>query len=326
VVELEYGKKVIALPGKVAEKLNKADEACLKFILALLSKEEYTLQYPETHAEVCTLAGISEEEGKDAFDFWSLEGVLRMGGEPSTVRVKQRKGEKGNTVTVVQSTATPYYSGKEIEELVNSNKHIAKLADECQKLFGMFGRNDFNKFISLIEYLHLDHDYILLLFTYCKSIGKTTVHFAEKTAYKLHDAGILTLPELEEYINEQNKKHSMENTVRKLFGIGSRKLSSRENNFVELWAEDGVSEEFLKEAYDIAVDTTREASMPYINKILSNWKEAGYTDIAAVREANRAHKEQRSAMGEGASHNTDEFFEAALRRTLERGGKNAENN
>ena len=80
----------------------------------------------------------------------------------------------------------------------------------------------------------------------------------------------------------------------------------------------GISNEVMKLAYEVAVNSTGSPSMPYTNKVLSNWKEAGYTTAEQVKAAMEEYQQKKENKGAAAqsSFGTDEFFEAALRRSL----------
>ena len=76
--------------------------------------------------------------------------------------------------------------------------------------------------------------------------------------------------------------------------------------------------DILRRAYEITVDNTGKPSLPYANAILENWYQAGLKSIeeidAAMEDYKKAHE---STLDNGGSFNTDDFFEAALRRSYD---------
>ena len=70
--------------------------------------------------------------------------------------------------------------------------------------------------------------------------------------------------------------------------------------------------DMIEMAYDITVDTQHEYNPAYMNGILERWYSAAITTPEQVREDARSHKAK--AQG-GSSFDTEEFLEAALRRS-----------
>ena len=80
----------------------------------------------------------------------------------------------------------------------------------------------------------------------------------------------------------------------------------------------------LKLVYDLTVDATKGPSMPYMNKVLTGWREAGYKSADDARAGMEQYRQKKAAAAAGAgasSFDRDEFFEAAIRHSLERHGK-----
>ena len=71
------------------------------------------------------------------------------------------------------------------------------------------------------------------------------------------------------------------------------------------------SYEMIEYAYEITVNRTQQAKLPYINKILENWYTDGYKTPDEVKNA-----ENKTATTSAiSSFNTDDFFELALQRS-----------
>lgn len=86
---------------------------------------------------------------------------------------------------------------------------------------------------------------------------------------------------------------------------------------IALWCKRQVSDALIERAYEITVTNTGKASMAYANKVLMNWLDAGYTSIEDVERAAQEYRQQSTDAG---SFETNEFFEAALRRGREKMG------
>ena len=114
----------------------------------------------------------------------------------------------------------------------------------------------------------------------------------------------------------------MASYVRKLFGLGRRALIQSEKDMIDRWTNEyKMSKDMLKKAYEITVEKTGEAGFPYMNAVIENWHKAGYStvdEVIAAEEAYRRDKEAKAAQShKPSSFDTDEFFEAALKRSYE---------
>lgn len=109
---------------------------------------------------------------------------------------------------------------------------------------------------------------------------------------------------------------SLESFVRETFGTGSRALIKKEREYVDRWANQyRFSREMIAKAYEVTVARTNKASMDYANAVLENWYAAGYRTPEEVDAAEAERQKNADRRPEGSSFDTDEFFEAALRRS-----------
>ncbi len=341
-IDLLYGADVLTLPAAVLEKLSQADEAELKVLLTLSDKTVRAAFDPE---EVADRLGLSAEAVMGAVQFWRGAGILKkselktqsvpdlVGAEPALPEteptaesdlpaVESAKAELPKaSVTIVRSDdGMPHYTAEEIERIFSENGELAGLLDECQNIFGkLFNPTEVNKIMALTEYFRLDCEYILLLCYYCKKIGKASVPYLDKMARSLYSEGVDTVDQLGDRLSELEAAADLGSYYRSLSGAGKRSFTERESKFLAQWVKWNINLDLLKLAYEVSVDATGAPSMPYINKVLSNWKEAGYTTAEQVKTAMAEYKQKkdtRGAMPVNSTFDTDEFFEAALKRTL----------
>lgn len=66
---------------------------------------------------------------------------------------------------------------------------------------------------------------------------------------------------------------------------------------MEAWARAGFSDELITYAYEQTVDAAGEPSLPYMNKILEKWKEAGIVTLAAAQEAEAEYRNKKTESG-----------------------------
>lgn len=322
-LKVEYGDGVTVLPEKVASLLPGVTCSELSVLIYLLSQNRL-----KDEIDISSVAGelkLEESAVNAAIGFWRGAGILcenerETKQRGAKVTVKETKGKNGGVVTTVISGDIPHYTGEEIERLFSAEPMLGAYIDECQKILGrIFTPLEINKMLSLREYYGLDCEYVLLLCSYCSQIDKRSVPYVEKTAKSFIDEGVTAIAALEEKLEFLRRFHSVEGLVRKLCGLKSRALTAKEKKFVERWTELDISPDIIEIAYEVAVNNTGSASMPYMNRVLSNWIDSGYKsseEVFAGIEAYRKKKEQKEK--EGGSFDTDEFFESALKRSLER--------
>ena len=140
------------------------------------------------------------------------------------------------------------------------------------------------------------------------------MRYIEKTALSLYDKGIHTAAQLEQHLMELDRLASAEGGIRKIFGMGERAFTAKENSFVDDWINRyGFDFEMIKLAYEETVNNTSKPSMSYANKVLESWYADGIKSPADLGKA----KEKRKGTPKGAqaaSFNVDDFFNAAINR------------
>lgn len=336
-IDLVYGSEVLNLPGAVLDKLPQADEAELKVLLALCDPALRAVFDPEAVAE---RLGLSADAVMGAIQFWRGAGILKkseLKQQPAATPVEVAMPAPAPTpapaeeptpvlprasVTIVRAEdGMPHYTAEEIDRIFAENGELSGMINECQNIFGkLFNPTEVNKIMALTEYFRLDCEYVLLLCYYCKKIGKASVPYMDKLARSLYSEGIDTVDALGDRLGELEAAADLGGYYRTLTGAGKRSFTDKETKFLAQWSKWSVKPEMLKLAYEVSVDATGAPSMPYINKVLSNWKEAGYTTAEQVKSAMEQYKQKKEGAGgtlsAGSTFDTDEFFEAALRRTL----------
>lgn len=320
--EFQYKNSVINLPASAADDLSKADASELRVLIALA---RYGFEDAES---VASAAGVEGDELIRAIDFWRGAGVIAASerGEGISVSVHEGVGTDSNRVTVVTSGDLPHYTGKEIEAIFAQNGEMSAFIDECQRILGkMFSSSEINKLIALVDVYRFSCEYVTLLVRRCAEIGKGSVPYILKTGVSLYNGGIVSVEGLEEKIRAEDACRTVEGKLRTLLGIGNRAFTEREKKFIANFAKLQIPDDMLELAYNITVDNTTKPSMPYMNKVLTTWREAGYKTADDVRAAIEAYKQKKSTVVGASSFDKDEFFEAALRRSMDTSGSGDRN-
>lgn len=340
-IDLHFATGVLTIPASALEKIGRAGESELKVLLAL--GDPMTRAGFES-AELAKKLGLTSEQVLCAIEFWRGAGLLSKteGGsiqpipEKKAPEISEAKSEEpakpepapvknGASVTIVRSDdGMPHYTADEINRIFEQNGNLSGMINECQNIFGkIFNPTEINRLMALTDYFGLDCEYVLILAYHCKKIGKGNVPYLDKLARSFYSEGIDHVDSLGERLGEMDAAADLGGYYRSLSGAGKRAFTDKENRFLMQWVKWNIAPEVLKIAYEISVDNTGAPSMPYINKVLSNWKEAGYTTADQVRSAIEEYKAKKEGKAVAAatapqngSFSTDEFFEAALRRSL----------
>ena len=110
--------------------------------------------------------------------------------------------------------------------------------------------------------------------------------------------------------------HKLDKPLRKLFGIGSRSFTKKEKDIISTWAARSVAYSLIERAFEITVENTGNASMPYCSAVLDSWYQKGINNVEdAEREMANYKHDRENARDKKGSFETDDFFEAALRRS-----------
>lgn len=231
---------------------------------------------PLTSDEIAKIAGVSASRAKAAVAFWESEEVI------STCEDQ----------LITHEFAERVLPG-EIEDLPATR--VAKsirdqgLADLCQECAALLGKpvlttEEIKNVTALVTQYALTPDYLLTLAAYLASKHKITVARLRDKAISLANKGIDTTEALEVYIKDREEQNDSELEFRRLLGIYNRATTSAERKAFNKWADEfGYSVAVVGEAYSICVSNTGSFSLPYMDKILCAWHEAGCKTVEECR-------------------------------------------
>ena len=317
---INYGSKVAVVPEKALEVSARAGEVELRVLLGLCAHGG--------SMDIKKLArsfSLSEDDVKSALAFWRGAGVIELGDSKEAVseeiaaeKVAPAKPEEKTseaTKKLRRADELPQYTSDQLSDILEQRKETATLIDECQNIMGkVFNVKEINVLMGLVDYLELDCEYIMMLLSYCVSLGKKTLHYAEKLAFALYDAGITTGEQLSAELRRRELASDAEGRIRTLFGIGERAFTTKEKKFISSWINDmNYSIEIIEKAYEVTADATGKGSFPYANTILERWNAAGLRTLDQIETSYKKSGSESPSVG---SFDTDSFFEAAVRRSL----------
>ena len=314
-MKLNFRQEVLVLPASVLAHLDTATMDQLRVLLWLASD----LTLATKHKQLAKLVGCDAAIARDAVAFWCNCGLLGEAGDAvpamATVSVDAPAKKK-----LQRADELPNYTSTELAELLEARASVRVLIDEAQRILGkMFNPNDVNIMVGMLDYLGMNEECILLLLAHCKRIGKSNLRAIEKYAYSMVDKGINDAETMEEEICRVEAMYTFEGEVRALFGMKSRALTSKESKMLSAWVSFGYDINIVRMAYEITVNATGEASLPYTNAILEKWNANAWKTTTEIEAGMNAEREKREGSANnkkelGNSFDTDDFFEAALQR------------
>lgn len=325
-MNLNFGNAVINLPASVLCQSDATAEQ-LRVLLWLASDPSLS----QKTSQLAKLADCTQKTAKEAINYWASRGVLTadgaavtamadLSGEPTVLSPAPVKKK-----LLHRADELPTYNTAELTALMEKRASVRALVNEAQQILGkLFNPSELNILVGMLDYLGMREESIVLLLAHCRNIGKTNLRSIEKYAYKMVDRGITEPDAMEEEIRTLEAMQSFEGEVRRLFGMKSRALTTRESKLLRAWVELGYGIDVVTKAYEMTVNATNEPSMPYANSIIERWHADGLHTLEEIERAEAEQKEKKANKKDGKpvgtvlgnSFDTDDFFEAAMRRSF----------
>ena len=319
--EKTYSLKGAGLPPLLGtEALAEAGATDLRVLIALFELGSATAP------RLAEVLGCDSAKVTAALGFWRGAGVvtiLKATEDAPTERQESAPAEK----KPIAKRETEL-GAAELAEYIRDNA-LAELIEAAEQQCGRtFNRPDLAALIRLSQDFGLDGAYILTLLSYVDGLGdekSKSIRYAERVAERLVGDGITTCAALEEYIKSQEAFRSVEGMLRRMFGVGTRRLTPREREAFLRWTQAfGYGEDIIGAAYDVTVAATNHASVIYADKILVHWHESGVKTVAdaeALRQRERPAKpaakparRQPPTDGKAKSFDVGDFFQRAIDR------------
>ncbi len=317
-ISINYSEGILSIPLAVLEKAESIGENELKLLLYICSDMGKTMGNFKPEA-AATALGMPLSKVESAIAYLRGTGLVKVSGKGAPAKEEnETPASPKNKVTVV-SNAPPQYSGPELDRMVHEKKPLDILKNESENLFSRPLRHaELNMLVTMYDYFGFDEAYILQLLTMSKDKSQP-MKYAYTIAVAYYEKNIVTYEALLEQIAKEEAKNSFETKMKKLFGIEQRSLSTKEKKFFEVWS--GYDLELVTYAFELTVDSTGKASMPYMNKILTSFEEQGIKSAMEARESNKKHKEEKSAQKTETGFDEKDFFNIALDSTYKKTGK-----
>lgn len=320
---------VFAVPGAVVDSYIKlASGSAVKVLLYLLRNNSRNV----SRTEISSALNINEDDVSDAFNFWEEVGILNKNGsavqtadEPKETvnqvqEAKQTESNQEKTPSVSEakpklqnSSASFQITPTEIERLRSTSKDMKGLFDMAQMALGdTINHTTVRSLIWQHEYLGLKPDVILMLLSYCSSIGKTHTAYIEAIAVNWSQNDINTLDKAQDEITRLNENHTFNSKMAAAFGL-KRQPTPNQQKFFDEWRMKGYSADLISCACERTTDLGKTMTVNYINGILENWHKKGIRTREQAEAEIKNKKYSAAAAGrKEQSYDIDEFESFAV--------------
>ncbi len=305
-----YPDSLMMLPEEVLERLPEAGDREIRILLHLASLLGHGAI--EEDDLVDTLSShFDPQEVRLAIAFWRGCGILDTDLPevmPRGERKKTKSTEKKAPKKVIDAEEAPFYSAKDLAEAAENVPDFKNLVSFAEgRLEKVMNTSELARLYSFLDYLKMPLDVVMLVIEDCVSREKKSLRYITKMLTSFQDDGIDTYEKAEAYFASRQEKMQYERIVRRLFGLGERKLTSAEDEILSTWRNKFCyGEEMLNAAYEKTVASAKNPSIKYMHKILEGWFKDG------IQSPDQIGKSSPGGEKAAKSYDLDDFFQQAV--------------
>ena len=230
-------------------------------------------------------------------------GNIITSGTPASAGNAMASEAAGQTGASLSPTITPVpdkntLSPTEVQTSM-TNKDLERTIYMAETYIGRpFSTTELNSFCYINDQLHFSSDLLEYLIEYCVTRGKKSVRYIESVAINWYQQGITTVKEAK----EQSTLYSQNVfPIMKAFGISNRDPGSAELDYIKKWNSLGLGTDIIIEACSRTLLATHQASFPYANKILEDWKRLGVRNTSDIKHLDDKHHSTASSSSGSAA-------------------------
>lgn len=281
---------MFGVPTAVVDKyLKLATPSQLKVLLYLLRH-----QCSEINTEqISTSLSMNEELIEEAILFWEQTDLFSTVStineqsletkETESADVRQTKKEKSESESIPAAVAVVQRSSGEVtltpSEIASELKRNAGMMDLFRMAEQLIGEPlthmQQRSLLWMYQYLQIPSDIILTIMSYCLSIDKGTMQYAERLISNWWNQGLCTMQQINDAIVKDQESRSYHGLVARTLDM-QRLPTAKQREFFDSWQKLNIPMDLIRYAYEKTIEQTDKLSLPYMNKILINWSNSGY--------------------------------------------------
>ncbi len=287
-LDLSVWNSVFAVPSSIVDShLKIAGGDHIKVLLLML-------RYPDREfslADISAAAGVTADTAEDALIFWEQRGVIaNNGGVLTPVKETVQPVSFASAdiddkaVARAKLTSDIQFPPREIARTVNGDDAFRCLCATFERLAGRPTKHsERNTLMVITDEIGLPSEVALMLVEYCFSMDKATPAYMKSVALDWVECGIDNIAKAEERISVLSARNTLEGKLRTKFRMTSA-FSKKQKEIIAEWAQMGISEELIDEAYEKTLNQAGKLSFPYMDSILRSWKEKGITSPEQIQQ------------------------------------------
>ncbi len=272
---------MFGVPVAVVDKyLKLATPSQLKVMLYLLRHQCSSIDTKK----ISEALSVNEELVEEAIMFWEqtdlFTGDLQ---DESSADEKSAHSEKAEHVSQTSPAITAQRSSSDItltpSEIASELKRdtgLMNLFRMAEQLTGEpLNHMQQRSLLWQYQYLSVSGDIILTIMSYCRSMGKNSIQYAEKLLTAWWNRGICTMQQINDEIVKDQQRRSYHGTIARTLDM-NRPPTPKQREYFDSWQAMQIPVDLIRYAYEKTIEQTNKLSLAYMQKILTTWAEAGY--------------------------------------------------
>lgn len=305
---------MFGVPTAVVDKyLKLSTPSQLKVLLYLLRHQCEEID----SAQISKALSMNEELIEEAIIFWEQTDLFSAVHEPDETEVSIEKAacqehsrkadasENKNTRALIaapqRSSSEVTLTPSEIASELEKDAGMMELFRMAEQLIGEpLNHMQQRSLLWQYQYLQISGDIILTVMSYCRSMNKNSIQYSEKLLYTWWNKGICTMQQINDAIVKDQESRSYHGMIARTLDM-QRPPTPKQREFFDRWYSLKIPMDLIRYAYEKTIEQTDKRSLPYMNKILTDWFEAGYKTREEVDIGDKLNQNSNSIKKKKAS-------------------------
>ncbi len=292
---------VFAVPNSVVDKqISKLSAEQLKVLLWVLRNAGGKIQ----REKACLELEISGKQFDEIFEYWHSRGIFSCKASVSCPEEKAVSEKPFESKSPAESLSKVYFrrpaDSSYIASRIRESTEISFLMNEAQNVLGRpISSSDCSVLLMLHDGEGLPVDVILMLIQYAVSVGKSGLKYIQALGRNWASSGIDSVEKAELKIQSLNHFTALWKKFQNLIGLEKRSPTSYEEEIVIKWYDEWkLTDELIKYAYEICVDSKGKYAIRYMDGIIKKWYAQKIYTLDQAKQVQNLHKSKKAQVKE----------------------------
>ncbi len=216
------------------------------------------------------------EKGNQSVHTELKEQIPETTAEQNIGEVQQpREEQPQKTTRMISRPEKPDL--KYLSRRMSESAEVVYLMQSADEIFGRpTSNNDKETLLMIHETDGLPVEVIVMLMQYAASIEKCNIRYIEKTAISWADNEITNLEAAERKIQQLTSGRNAAIMIQRILGLEEHSPTEKETMYGDRWINTWkFTNDMIRKAYEICVDTKNKYIPKYVDSILSRWFNSG---------------------------------------------------